>query len=161
MASVMRFRRAVLACSGAFLLIGNCEAGAPAPITAPATAAATAPATAPAVAPTSATPTRPHTPKSSPVLFGMGAQPCKTFLDVSGETTSREIALSGAIFSWAQGWFSARNVVGHESAPRVVGGTMSADKLKSLLVEECKGHPVEPLYLAVNDLYDRLAKQGL
>jgi hypothetical protein len=145
MASVMRFGRAVLACSGAFLLIANCEADAPAP----------------AAAPAAATPPHAHAPRSSPVLFGMGAQPCKTFLDVSGETTSREIALSGAMFSWAQGWFSARNVVGHESAPRVVGGTVSSDKLKSLLVEECKGHPVESLYLAINELYDRLAKQGL
>src|SRR5580658_1908931 len=118
MASVMRFGRAVLACSGAFLLIANCEADAPAP----------------AAAPAAATPPHAHAPRSSPVLFGMGAQPCKTFLDVSGETTSREIALSGAMFSWAQGWFSARNVVGHESAPRVVGGTVSSDKLKSLLV---------------------------
>jgi len=38
---------------------------------------------------------------------------------------------------------------------------VSSDKLKSLLVEECKGHPVESLYLAINELYDRLAKQGL
>ena len=91
----------------------------------------------------------------------MGAQPCKTFLDVAAESTGREIALSGAMFSWAQGWFSARNVVGHDRAPRVVGGTVSADKLKSMLIEECKAHPVESIYLAVNDLYERLAKQGL
>ena len=100
-------------------------------------------------------------PRESPVLFGVGAQPCKAFIDVSAETTGREIALSGAMFSWAQGWFSARNLVGHESKPLVVGGTLSSDALKGRLVEECKDHPDEAIYLAVNDLYERLAKKGL
>jgi len=99
-------------------------------------------------------------PPESPALFGVGAQPCKSFIDVSTETTGREIALSGAIFSWAQGWFSARNLVGHESKPLVVGGTLSSDALKSQLVDECKGHPHEAIFLAVNDLYERLAKKG-
>jgi hypothetical protein len=99
-------------------------------------------------------------PAESPALFGVGAQPCKAFIDVSGETTGREIALSGAMFSWAQGWFSARNLVGHESKPLVVGGTLSSDSLKSQLVDECKGHPHEAIFLAVNDLYERLAKKG-
>jgi hypothetical protein len=98
-------------------------------------------------------------PPESPALFGVGAQPCTAFIDVSGETTGREIALSGAMFSWAQGWFSARNLVGHESKPLVVGGNLSSDALKSQLVDECKGHPHEALYLAVNDLYERLAKK--
>lgn len=98
---------------------------------------------------------------SSPALFGMGAQPCKAFVDVAGELTNREIALSGAMFSWAQGWFSARNLIGHENAPRVVGGTLSADKLKGMLVEECRGHPDESIYLAVDDLYRSLASKGL
>jgi hypothetical protein len=100
-------------------------------------------------------------PKESPALFGMGAQPCQAFVDVVGETNSREIAISGAMFSWAQGWFSARNVVGHESAPRVVGGGLPAERLKSLLAAECKDHPDEALYLAVNDLYKALAGKGL
>jgi hypothetical protein len=100
-------------------------------------------------------------PKDSPALFGMGAQPCQAFVAVAGETNSREIALSGAMFSWAQGWFSARNVVGHESAPRVVGGSLTAERLKSLLAAECRDHPDEALYLAVNDLYKALAGKGL
>ena len=100
-------------------------------------------------------------PQDSPALFGMGAQPCKAFVDVAGETNGREIALSGAMFSWAQGWFSARNLVGHESAPLVVGGSVPAEKLKAMLVEECKGHPDEALYLAVNDLYKALARKRL
>jgi hypothetical protein len=108
---------------------------------------------APAPAPTKAR-------KESPALFGMGAQPCKAFVDVAGETNNREIAISGAMFSWAQGWFSARNVIGHESAPHIVGGTLSAEKLKAMLVGECRDHPDESIYLAVDDLYDHLARKG-
>jgi hypothetical protein len=102
----------------------------------------------------------PAHPKESPALFGMGAQHCKNLVDVAAESNNREIALSGAMFSWAQGWFSARNFIGHESAPRVVGGTLSAEKLKSMLVEECRNHPDEPLYLATDGLYESLAKKG-
>ena len=58
-------------------------------------------------------------------------------------------------------WFSARNLVGHENAPLTVGGTMSSEALKAMLVSECKGHPDESIYLAVNDLYERLARKGL
>jgi hypothetical protein len=65
------------------------------------------------------------------------------------------------MFSWAQGWFSARNVIGHENAPRTVGGTLSAERLKSLLVDECRSHPDEAIYLAVNNLYQTLASKGL
>jgi hypothetical protein len=100
------------------------------------------------------------TSKESPALFGVGAHACKIFVAVSAEANGREIALSGAVFSWAQGWFSARNLVGHESNPRVVGGTLSADALKSMLVDECKAHPEEAIFLAVNDLYLKLAKKG-
>jgi hypothetical protein len=97
-------------------------------------------------------------PKELHALFGVGAQPCRTFLDVAGETNGREIALSGAVFSWAQGWFSARNLIGHESGPLAVGGAQSVEALKGLLVDECKAHPDESIYLAVNDLYERLAR---
>ena len=99
-------------------------------------------------------------PKESPALFGMGAQPCKTFVDVAPEATQREIALSGAMFSWAQGWFSARNLIGHERSPRVVGGTLASEKLKTMLVEECRAHQDEALYLAVDQLYENLARRG-
>jgi hypothetical protein len=113
-------------------------------------------------APPTATPApAPRVRKDSPALFGMGAQPCKAFLDVAGEATGREIAISGAMFSWAQGWFSARNVIGHESAPRAVGGTLTADRLKSMLVQECGDHPDDSIYLAVDALYDSLARRGL
>jgi hypothetical protein len=107
-----------------------------------------------------AAPPPPAHPKELPALFGMGAQHCKNLVDVAAESNNREIALSGAMFSWAQGWFSARNFIGHESAPRVVGGTLSAEKLKAMLVEECRNHPDEPLYLATDELYETLAKKG-
>jgi hypothetical protein len=113
-----------------------------------------------AAAPGATTPGSATTPKESPALFGVGAHACKIFVAVSAEANGREIALSGAVFSWAQGWFSARNLVGHESNPLVVGGTLSADALKSKLVDECKAHPEEAIFLAVNDLYQKLAKQG-
>ena len=100
------------------------------------------------------------TPKESHALFGVGAQPCRTFVDVAAETNGREIALSGAIFSWAQGWFSARNIIGHEASPLTVGGSLSVEGLKELLAQECRAHPEELLYLAVNDLYERLARKG-
>jgi hypothetical protein len=103
----------------------------------------------------------PAAPKASPALFGMGAQPCQALIDVAGETDNREIALSGAMFSWAQGWFSARNVVGHESHPLMVGGTLPSERLKALLVAQCREHPSDSLYLAVNDLYERLAQAKL
>jgi hypothetical protein len=135
MPSVCPVRTAVLAASGALVLLATCALAA-----APPKAAA---------------------PKESPALYGMGAQPCKAFVDVSGEKDNREIALSGAMFSWAQGWFSARNIIGHENAPRTVGGTLSAERLRSLLVDECRSHPDEAIYLAVNDLYQRLASKGL
>jgi len=64
------------------------------------------------------------------------------------------------MFSWAQGWFSARNLIGHESKPLSVGGSQSVEALKAQLVEECRAHPQEALYLAVNDLYERLLRQG-
>jgi hypothetical protein len=95
-----------------------------------------------------------------PALFGMGAQSCKAFTDVAPEADNREIAISGAMFSWAQGWFSARNVIGHENAPRTVGSTLSSEKLKAMLVMECHGHPDESLFLAADDLYDRLLREG-
>jgi hypothetical protein len=99
------------------------------------------------------------TAKEMPALFGVGAHACKIFVAVSAEANGREIALSGAVFSWAQGWFSARNLVGHESRPLVVGGTLSPDALKSRLVDECRAHPEEAIFLAVNDLYQKLAKK--
>jgi hypothetical protein len=113
-----------------------------------------------AAAPGATTPKSPTTSKESPALFGVGAHACKIFVAVSAEANGREIALSGAVFSWAQGWFSARNLIGHESSPLVVGGTLSADALKSMLVDECKAHPEEAIFLAVNDLYQKLAKKG-
>jgi hypothetical protein len=106
-----------------------------------------------------ATPESAAMPKESPALFGVGADACKIFVAVSAEANGREIALSGAVFSWAQGWFSARNLVGHESNPLVVGGTLSPDALKGMLVDECKAHPEEAIFLAVNDLYQKLAKK--
>jgi hypothetical protein len=143
MSATRALRTVAAACAALLSCAGGAADAAPPPPAAPAVPAA---------------PARVH--KDSPALFGMGAQACKAFVDVAAETTGREIAISGAMFSWAQGWFSARNVVGHESAPRIVGGTLSADKLKSLLVEECRGHPDESLYLAVDDLYDHLARKG-
>jgi hypothetical protein len=107
-----------------------------------------------------ATPGSAALPKESPALFGVGAHACKIFVAVAAEANSREIALSGAVFSWAQGWFSARNLVGHESNPLVVGGTLSPDALKGMLVDECKAHPEEPIFLAVNDLYQKLARKA-
>lgn len=101
-----------------------------------------------------------RTPPEAHALFGVGAQPCRQLLDVAAESTAREIALSGAMFSWAQGWFSARNLIGHENKPLTVGGSLSVEALKAQLVEECRGHPEEALYLAVNDLYERLTRQG-
>lgn len=97
-------------------------------------------------------------PQEGHALFGVGAQPCRGLVKVAAESNSDEIALSGAMFSWAQGWFSARNVIGHESKPLTVGGSQSVEALKAQLVEECRAHPEEPLYLAVNDLYERLMR---
>jgi hypothetical protein len=99
-------------------------------------------------------------PKEGHALFGVGAQPCKTFLDVAGESNAHEIALSGAMFSWAQGWFSARNLIGHQNRALTVGGSLSVEALKGMLVVECKAHQDQPIYLAVNDLYEQLAQQG-
>jgi hypothetical protein len=107
-------------------------------------------------APPPASPT-PLPRKETHALFGVGAQPCQTFLNVVAEANGNQIALSGAMFSWAQGWFSARNIIGHESAPLAVGGKFSVEALKGQLADECRAHPEEPLYLAVNDLYVRLA----
>jgi hypothetical protein len=98
-------------------------------------------------------------PKQGHALFGVGAQPCKAFLDVAAESNGREIALSGAMFSWAQGWFSARNLIGHENHALTVGGSLSVEALKGMLVEVCKAQPDEPMYLAVNDLYEQLARK--
>jgi hypothetical protein len=120
-------------------------------------AAAATDAAPPAAAPALA----PRVNKDSPALFGMGAQPCKAFLDVAGEASGREIAISGAMFSWAQGWFSARNVIGHESAPRSVGGTLNAERLKAMLIQECSANPDDSIYLAADELYDQLARKGL
>lgn len=120
-----------------------------------ATAGADAAPPAAAAAPTA------HVSKDSPALFGMGAQACRAFLDVAAEKTGREIAISGAMFSWAQGWFSARNVIGHENAPRAVGGTLSAERLKSMLIQECSANPDDTIYLATDELYDELAHKGL
>jgi hypothetical protein len=99
-------------------------------------------------------------PQEAHPLFGVGAQPCRGLIGVAAESNSREIALSGAMFSWAQGWFSARNVIGHASKPLSVGGSQSVESFKAQLVDECRAHPEEPLYLAVNDLYERLLRQG-
>jgi len=142
-----RVRRTVTGVFAALVACAAAGAGADPPGAAPAPAAAAAPA--------------PRVRRDSPALFGMGAQACKAFRDVAGEGTGREIAISGAMFSWAQGWFSARNVIGHESAPRTVGGSLTADRLKSMLVQECGAHPDDSIYLAVDALYDSLARRGL
>jgi hypothetical protein len=107
-----------------------------------------------------ASPAKPIAPPPH-ALYGVGAHPCSKLVEVAGESDGNQIALTGAMFSWAQGWFSARNLVGHENAPLTVGGTMSSEALKAMLVTECKGHPDESIYLAVNDLYERLARKGL
>jgi|SRR5579862_1220559 len=99
-------------------------------------------------------------PQDAHVLFGVGAQPCRGLVGVAAESDSREIALSGAMFSWAQGWFSARNLIGHERKPLTVGGSLSVEALKGQLVAECRAHPDEALYLAVDELYVRLMRQG-
>jgi hypothetical protein len=98
--------------------------------------------------------------KEPNALFGAGTLPCKVFASKELITASRNPVREVA-FSWAQGWFSARNFVGHEDNPLTVGGTLSSVTLESLLVDECSDFPNLEVWEAAQRLYERLAKKGL
>jgi hypothetical protein len=96
--------------------------------------------------------------KEPSALFGAGTVTCESFVNTEAAHAK---PYSNAVFSWVQGWFSARNVAGR-GKPLTVGSTLSPTTLRSMLVDECKELvPERPVWLAADQLYDRLAEKGL
>jgi hypothetical protein len=92
-------------------------------------------------------------------LLGMGSLKCAAFVNSYHDPQGKDI-LARPIFSWAQGWISARNVVGR-ALPLTVAGALPAEALEAMLVSECEDRPQDEVWQAVDDLYERLAKKGI
>lgn len=77
---------------------------------------------------------------------------------VRGPRTVHEADL---MFSWVQGFFSAQNLRDLDH-PRTVGGSLSADTLRSMLTDQCREEKDTYLLLgAAVKLYDKLQEKGL
>jgi hypothetical protein len=102
--------------------------------------------------------------KAPNVVFGVGTTMCKAYVGMVKDPTAGR--LTDMVVSWAQGYFSARNVAGRldPNATRLsVGGTISADTLQAMLVDECNEEDFQsgPLFFAVEGLYNKLQSKGL
>jgi hypothetical protein len=96
--------------------------------------------------------------KQPNAVFGSGTVNCRVFVNASENGQMQEI--SDMMFSWVQGWFSARNAAGRMKSPLTVAGTLSADALKAFLVSDCKEFPDDQIVFVADRLYDRLAAKG-
>lgn len=95
-------------------------------------------------------------------VFGYGTVTCSIFTNLSSDTSPSDAKdMSERVFAWAEGWFSAKNVLGHAGKPLTVGGSLSDKALKAMLVDECYEHPNAEVSAAVASLYDKIAKAGL
>jgi hypothetical protein len=98
------------------------------------------------------------------VVMGLGATSCKAYL---GKTPHVEM-LGLAVLAWVEGYFSARNVYGHNGRMATVGGTLSADTLESMFKDQCsdlmnatdESVPKPTVYAAADALYQKLEAKG-
>jgi hypothetical protein len=100
--------------------------------------------------------------KEPNVVIGAGASfTCKAYVTMLENHNS--VRITEMIFSWVQGYFSARNTAGRGDHPLTVGGTMSADTLHAMLADECRNEANQPypVVLAAEALYDKLQAKGL
>jgi hypothetical protein len=93
-------------------------------------------------------------------IVGFGTSKCSLYVNASKGDANEKSMIVNPMFAWAQGWFSSRNARSGEK-PLTVGGSLSADALQAMLVTQCEQTPEFPFYVAVDALYDRLAKTGL
>jgi hypothetical protein len=100
--------------------------------------------------------------KSPNAVFGAGAGlKCGSYVAFERNQTSPNI--TDMVLAWAQGYFSARNTAGLGDHALTVGGSLSSDTFKSMLVDQCKedGFTNAPVFIAAEALYDRLKEKGL
>jgi hypothetical protein len=95
-------------------------------------------------------------------ILGAGAAlKCRAYTVFAKDQESRNIA--DMVLSWAQGYFSARNSAGLADHPLAVGGSLSSDTFKAMLVDECneESYVNLPVFFAVEGLYDKMKVKGL
>jgi hypothetical protein len=98
--------------------------------------------------------------KDPNVVLGFGAVTCVEFVNAEHDPR-RKTTLGLDIFAWAQGYFSARNTQ-QPGAHLTVGGSVSADTLESMLVDQCNELPkTTPVFFAADALYEKLKQKGL
>jgi hypothetical protein len=90
-------------------------------------------------------------------LFGMGSARCGLFVYLHANSSP----VADDVFSWVEGWLSAKNYIGHEDHPLAVGRSLSAPTLLSMMVDQCQGIPTSPVWLAADELYVRLQQKDL
>src|SRR5579862_3446638 len=97
--------------------------------------------------------------KEPGVVYGAGTLTCKVYMDMVREPRREHQA--DLMFSWVQGFFSARNLRDFDH-PLTVGGSLSADTLRSMLTDQCREEKDTFLLLgAAMKLYDKLEEKGL
>jgi hypothetical protein len=93
-------------------------------------------------------------------LIGSGTMKCGLFVSAERDPVAKNIVGSQA-FAWVQGYFSARNTP-QPDVYLTVSGTLSAQTLESMLIDQCNEMPKEtPLYLAADSLYEKLKQKSM
>ena len=62
--------------------------------------------------------------------------------------------------SWVQGYFSARNVVGHEEKPLTVGGSLNTEEFQKRFREACDRADGLQIIEAADRMYNELQAEG-
>jgi hypothetical protein len=97
--------------------------------------------------------------KEPNVVMGFGSHPCR--MVVSASKQSSGAILVDAAFAWVQGWISARNLHPRIEPMKTVGGSLSANTLESMFVDQCKQNEEFKIYEAADALYDYLESKQM
>jgi hypothetical protein len=98
--------------------------------------------------------------KEPGMVLGAGASTCGQYLNFKKDP--KRVSTARMMFSWVQGYFSARNAMGHTERMLTVGGSVSADTLESMLADQCTNEGESTtVWIAADDLYDKLRQKGM
>jgi hypothetical protein len=100
------------------------------------------------------------------VVLGLGGYTCEFYWSLYSRGDQPD---ADSVFSWVQGYFSARNMYGHGVRQATVGGSLSPPTLESMFKDECsdlidatrEDVPKPTLYAAADALYRKLEAKGL
>jgi len=94
------------------------------------------------------------------VVFGEGNVLCGPFVYMEQYPQMRP-GERQRVFAWVEGYFSARNMVGHER-PLAVGNSVSSKTRESMLLDLCgKESARTPIWVAADKLYNQMQKGGI